>query len=327
MRKNTFRLLLALAMIALIGFAVSPASAQGPDNSGQSVPVTGNTGGLPLNSQMNQASAINSGALVTIAPNSALWYRFDYSGDKSQIVINLQSDQILGLNFKVYTPEEVQNIGSQDVAIGQGTVQQGSCQTISNPNQSCVNLPGLFWAGRFNAGGTYLVLVTNSSQDFRSFSLTITGSGVGGGQQSMNTQTMQQTSNGQGIPVTGAAPSSPNMGSSKDMALPINNVSTVIPANSSVWYKFDYAGDQQQVILNLLTNNIAGMDFKVIDTNGNTIGRGTVQNFNGSALAGLLWSGNFNVGGTYFVQVINNNDSDVMAQLVMTLGGFPNGQQ
>ncbi len=108
---------------------------------------------------------VPTGATQSIAPLSQIWYRFDYSGDKSLITAWLDSADAGDLGMSVYTPEQIRNWieGDELRAIGQGT------HAVEHD---------LVWTGRFNYRGTFYVVVRNYSSSTLSYRLDVTGDSV-----------------------------------------------------------------------------------------------------------------------------------------------------
>jgi hypothetical protein len=113
-------------------------------------------------------------------------------------------------------------------------------------------------------------------------------------------------------------------------ATAIANSAVTFPANSSQWYSFGYAGDKSEITVTLTNGNASGLHFNVYTPSQigdwwdeTPIGRGTGQAINcdtgapqdsGACQADdLTWVGNFDIGGTYYVQVVNDNSSSVTA--------------
>ncbi len=117
-----------------------------------------------------------SGQLQTIPANASIWYRFEYDGDGSNIVLRLENGVPLGLEFALYLPEQAK-IWFDESPIGRGTGTL--CTTESQDPSSCgENANALLWSGKFQAGGTYFVRVTNPTSSQAQFLLTVSGTGV-----------------------------------------------------------------------------------------------------------------------------------------------------
>lgn len=112
----------------------------------------------------NGASSVISG--------SALWYAFDYAGDRSKVEIKLQNGFANNLGFNLYMPDQITLPDSVGSPIGKGTQQ-----TINCDNGKCAS-SDLLWAGDFFVGGTFYIQVLNQNAEDKPFSISVTGSGV-----------------------------------------------------------------------------------------------------------------------------------------------------
>ncbi len=99
----------------------------------------------------------------TIPANTAVWYRFTYAGDKSDITITLPNGALNGLDFNVWTAQ-----GASDwwdlTPVGRGTVHTTSSD--------------LDWVGLFDFPGTFYVQVINATPGALPAQIMIQGSGV-----------------------------------------------------------------------------------------------------------------------------------------------------
>jgi hypothetical protein len=89
-----------------------------------------------------------------------------------------------------------------------------------------------------------------------------------------------------------------------------------IPGSSSLWYRFNYAGDHSQMSITIPLGADNGLAFEVYtpaqtvswwDTE--PLGRGTAKG------ADLFWTGNSHAGGTYSLKIINDNPHAVGFQV------------
>ena len=124
-------------------------------------------------------------------------------------------------------------------------------------------------------------------------------------------------------------------------AVPIDNLPHTIAANSATWFSFNYNptdnnGNHIFTTITLVNGYNSGVRFEVWTAahmldwwNGNKpVGQGTVANVtcdpNQPAGQGpcqstdLTWLGSFNVGGTYFVRVVNDSNQPVIFQLTIS---------
>ncbi len=110
-------------------------------------------------------SVIFDGKPQTVAAQSALWYRFDYSATDVK-TIRLVYGAKSGLEFEVYSPEI---LGSwwTNKPIGIGTVERVVCST------GLCATDDLTWVGAFGASGTYYARVINDSANDAPVLLTI----------------------------------------------------------------------------------------------------------------------------------------------------------
>jgi hypothetical protein len=112
-----------------------------------------------------------TGNWQTAAPNSALWFYFDYPGDKSKVQVSVDANGVGNLQLGVYTPEQAKQ-WLQDAAtkpIGYGTPQ--------NP-ASAASVHDLVWQGAFNMSGRFFAVVTNNNPTPVSFLLLVVGENV-----------------------------------------------------------------------------------------------------------------------------------------------------
>ncbi len=261
-----------------------------------------------------QAAYIDSQS-HTIAANSALWYRFDYAGDLSQILITLPNGNASGLAFDVFTPTQVGDWW-ETAPVGRG-----------NPHGD-----DLIWSGNFNMPGTYYVEVINNTSSGMGFSMSIASTGV-----SLGAATGQAGRGGAGVPAPAPAlnytpTGGPVMNTDPGHAAMMDNKAHTIAANTALWYTFNYAGDKSLITIVLPNGNVSGVQFNVWTAQGASdwwdlqpVGRGTAQSIDctsgepkdntGCWSNDLNWNGKFDLSGTYYVQVINTNSTPMSAQL------------
>ncbi len=146
------RILITLSVVALLaivlGLGTLQVSAQGPSN-------TYPGGALYIDEQWR-----------TIPANTALWFIFEYTGDRSEIHLTLVDGFVSNLEMNVYHPEQVR---PPDIINGD-PVGRGSSAFFTSRD--------LTWAGRLYIAGTYYVQVVNSRGDAKSFQLRVAGSGT-----------------------------------------------------------------------------------------------------------------------------------------------------
>jgi hypothetical protein len=142
MKKTIFFLIFLGAVLAMLGGSVLAAGGSGPDDA--LLPV-----GIPQ----------------TVAPHSAQWYRFDYGGEKTEILATLDDNKSSGIRLAIYTPDEVSawQSGNGLTSIGAGSAMQGH---------------DLGWVGRFGFAGTFFAVVYNDTDANVTVSVRITGDDV-----------------------------------------------------------------------------------------------------------------------------------------------------
>ncbi len=181
--KNLHRWIIVL--IALLGVVIAPAVlASPPSGAGPTDPLM-----VPTGSQ-------------TIAPNSTLWFYFDYAADqgmtsggfggfssgggrgsrgrggglgvigRSRANVAVDANGVGGLAFAIYTPDQAQSWLSDPTT---APVGRGTPYTDTSLNGVKHDL---YWSGGFNTSGRYFIAVTNSNSTPVSFQLTVTGDAV-----------------------------------------------------------------------------------------------------------------------------------------------------
>lgn len=105
-----------------------------------------------------------------------------------------------------------------------------------------------------------------------------------------------------------------------------------IGALNSMWYEFNYAGDRSEITITLPNGQVSGLGFRIFTpseaadwTEAAPVGQGTAQAVrcgngtpanNGTCRSDdLTWVGNFDQGGTYYVEVTNPTTADLRFSL------------
>jgi hypothetical protein len=275
-----------------------------------------------------------------IPPMTALWYRFDYAGDKTPIYIEMPDARDTGLELAIYTLDQVLRLDQEDRPIGRGTSNRTTC----GADGRCTSAH-LTWTGAFNVAGTYFVHVWNPLWKWQTFQVRIEGTGVILGEPLPEPTTPTPTTVAAApvipapvVPITATpvvvvppAPVLPVL-PALPTATPIPTVANdspytaiyipdnrdqEIPAESAMWYKFDYGGDRSRILIVLYNGVDRGLAFQLytpeqasrLDQEDRFIGRGTppTQPCDGGKCSSndLIWVGSFNTPGSYFVKVIN----------------------
>ena len=327
MNKTIRLFMLWFAALALLGLvSARPAAAAAPTN-------TFPGGAAYIDNQTH-----------SIAANTSLWYQFDYAGDRSAITVTFVNGNQSGIQFDVFTPAQIGDWW-ETPPIGRGTAQTLDCSTgLPDTSGTCLS-NDLTWTGNFNANGTYYVEVVNTnSSGPQTFQLTIQGTGVTLAAQPM-TATSQPTATPQ--PATSGSSATTATATSTNTfpggAAVLDNQPHTIPANGSLWYRFNYVSNHTQVTVTLVNGTSSGLGFNVF-TSGqlgdwwdeSPVGRGTTQRVNcangtstvsgGCQSSDLTWAGSFNDNGTYYVQVWNDNSTPTTAQVTIQGAGVSMGQ-
>ncbi len=296
----------------------------------------------PTNTDPAHALAITTQS-ITIPANSALWFSFGYAGDRSLIMISLANGSNGRLAFDLWTPEQAAAL-TDEKPIGRGTVQNINCDSGVLQRSGDCQSDYLFWQGNFNAEGTYYVEAFNNQSSPVTTELMVNGTGVTLGSAPSTATSQPSNQRGAAAPAASTGPAS-NL--DLQHAASINNQPITIPANTTLWYKFAYAGstpgNRAPITITLWNGNSGHLAFdlwtpeQAADMTGEkTIGRGTVQNINcdtgiprrnGDCQSDyLFWQGSFYTAGTYYAEVFNNNSNPVTAQLVVQGSGITLGQ-
>jgi hypothetical protein len=312
--KSEFFILGALVFLGVA--AAVPAAAAGPTN-------TFPGGAFYIDNQSH-----------IIPANASLWYRFDYTSRHTEILVTLVNGNNSGLEFEVYTPAQISNWWETD-PIGRGTPPPLNCDTMKPRVYGECEGRDLRWLGAFNALGTYYVRVVNTTGSDLNMWLTVTGTGVslGGLAQAIPSPTAPAPAaipSATPIPVAGEATTNVDPGHANVLDDQVHPIA----ANTSRWYRFQYAGDRSQITIKLLYAAYSGLAFDVFTPvqisdwwEAKPIGRGTVEVLDCATLEPapygkcqsdyLSWNGRFNAAGTYYVELINYNGTPRTAQFTI----------
>lgn len=122
----------------------------------------------------------------TIAPNTTLWFYFDYTPDtpapgfggragastRAKVNVTVDANGAPGLQFAIYTPTQASDWlrDPTTAPVGRGTPYVDALTELVTHD--------LYWSGAFNTAGRYFVALTNPSANAISFRLTVTGDTV-----------------------------------------------------------------------------------------------------------------------------------------------------
>jgi hypothetical protein len=104
--------------------------------------------------------------------NSSLWFKFDYAGDGSLAEVKIPEASLRRLAFSVYSGEQINLLGLNAPAMGQGSAPLVNCGGVRCPSIDLV------WSSRFPGAGTVYVQVTNRNVGQINFNLVVSGPGV-----------------------------------------------------------------------------------------------------------------------------------------------------
>lgn len=120
---------------------------------------------------------------MTIAPNSSLWFYFDYwlepvsplfrkASARAPVNVIVEAQGARAIRFAIYTPTQAQEWlrDSTTPPVGRGTPYR-------NPSTGDI-VHDLYWSGAFNTGGRYFIRVTNDASVALPFRLTVQGDTV-----------------------------------------------------------------------------------------------------------------------------------------------------
>lgn len=115
----------------------------------------------------NLAKAIHGAAAGTLAPQAAVWYRFDYAidhqtGGRPWVTLTLLNGNGSGVAFAVYAPEVIDDWW-ENRPTGRGTAPLVDCQTGQPSESGACQSAHLLWQGNFHVDGTYWVRVVNDN--------------------------------------------------------------------------------------------------------------------------------------------------------------------
>jgi hypothetical protein len=252
-----------------------------------------------------------------IPANTSVWFKFDYSVNHDTNVhpvttLTLLYGNVSNVSFDVWDANTASDT-VDNIPIG-----RGGTYTVDT-DSGVITSSNLDWVGAFGDSGTYYVRVTNNNSYDTTAQLMISGDGI----------------NLSPIVVTGPSASAQPAPTTDDpsKAVALNGSQQTIPANSAMWFSFDYAINTDSGVhpvdtITLVNGVASGLSFQIYspeilgDWWQNTpIGVGTsemVASESGMVQSpDLTWTGAFGASGTYYVRVINNTGSPIPATLTI----------
>ena len=253
-----------------------------------------------------------TGTSLPLAVAGQHWYTFDYAGDKSPVTARMSVDPTGSSEFSVWTPALFQQLG-----------QAGPNDKIEPVGRGSAD-PGLggdlVWKGQFDAPGTYHILVDQTGSVPSTYALNVTGTGVTI-PTAAKLATIKAPTAAAAKPATpakattattattAAKPAAAVAGANPNNPAPLNAWES-LAVGGQKWYSFQYPGDKSQVTLAMVVDPAGTAGFQVLtpaqfkqyqqDGTITSVGQGGVDN---KINADLVWSGNFDVPGTYYVLV------------------------
>jgi TolB protein len=110
-------------------------------------------------------------AWQSLAPNSSVWFYFDYTGDRSAIEVTLEDYGVPNVRLAIFTPDQARNWlqdpATQPIGIG-----------MPPGDATAMRQYDLTWRGAFNFPGRFFVVVTNANPYAIQFRLNVKGDAV-----------------------------------------------------------------------------------------------------------------------------------------------------
>ncbi len=247
------------------------------------------------------AQAMTPSSEWTALPASTdRWYSFAYAGDGSQIDVWLDVAPGSSAAFSIWTPQQVEAWARGEAVqpVGRGSFNEYG--------------PGsLNWSGNFNMPGAYYVVVENKGVDTSYYAMHLAGNGVTIAAEPAQEAAVQAAAEPAADKDLAAVPAATDGLTPGDaFATPAHSVP--VAPSTGLWHKFQYAGDQSQILVWLDDLSGSGLTFSVwtpeqvhqmeMGHSVEPVGRGSANVY---APGNLSWSGNFVQAGTYYLKVEN----------------------
>jgi len=273
---KTLRWFIVFAVLALmLGVGVISATAAGTDPTG--APYVDNT-------------------TQFVEPNGTAWYRFEYTGDHSQINIELpnaiRSGVDQGLAFEVYAPSQMNEWWRND-GVGAGSHRGDD----------------LVWSGNSHEAGTWWIKVMNTKPTGMPFELVVSGEKVSFAPASEPVTAVTLPS--AAALIENAVP---------DKAMFVRADEQIIPGNTTAWYRFPYDGGHDQIMLKVPNGADEHLQVYILTPeqvkewwSATPVGAATPKD------GDLLWSGNAEESGIWYIKVVNDNLNPVNLQMLLDI--------
>lgn len=126
----------------------------------------------PSNISPDSAALLQNNQPQTIPGNIGLWYRFDYNGDQSPIVVTLANGIQPGLYFRLHSSDQVKQSDAINEFHGEGTSAVADCNVGKCP------ISDVNWHGTLPGAGTYYIQAYNANPTPMPFRIVIEGVGI-----------------------------------------------------------------------------------------------------------------------------------------------------
>lgn len=251
---------------------------------------------------------------TALAAGQPAWYAFNYAGDGSQIVVRMGVEASNPAAFEVWTPDQLAQWARGDSV---SPVGRGAANELFGGD--------LIWTGNFDTQGTYYVLVTAASPT--TYALQINGAGVSFLTPAAPTKA-ETAAAATVAPAATAANEAPKAavktGQGPADALTAAGDWLPLTVGQTVWYAFTYPGDGSSVTVRMSLGQSDSAAFAIWtpdalaraaqDDAVQPVGRGSVSDLLGGD---LVWTGNFNTPGVYYVVVTQTGSA--LANYALTI--------
>lgn len=272
-----------------------------------------------------------------IPANTTLYFLFDYTGDRSIFELVLADGTPKKLQFNLYTPGQASGQEDSSKPFGRGSAPMVNCESGRCPSNH------ILWKGAVPVSGTYLVEVVNPNPVGMPYFLGIVGNSitlrVPQPQPPIQLQpyiaptltaTPTLTTTATATPTlsaisatatpTSTATITPTVAASpliSDATFVLGILPQIIPEFSERYASFFYPGERAQIEIIIPGGADARLMFLIFFQDAPN----AEPRFIGESSAparDAIWSGEFNLPGMCYVQVINNNPLAQPFQVIVT---------
>jgi hypothetical protein len=278
-----------------------------------------------------------SGEWKQLTAGGAHWYVFqtpgaDSDGNVAQVMVEVQAAPVQSVNFSVWTAEELQRKARAGLDETVEPIGRGSAE----PLDSLGFVEKLVWAGGFTMPGPYFVCVEQSGPNIGGYVIKISGEKVSFPAAQPKTAAPAAPKVVERAVV--AAPPAPKAGSGPDDAFTAAGEWKPLGKGEGHWYAFrttgaDADGNAPQVTIELQSTPTGNASFCVWtpeglrlwktgaeDETNLPIGRSSNLELDEAGIVQkAVWSGQFNVGDTYYVCVRHTGNQPAHYALQITV--------